>query len=74
MKCCDILHKPNTSHNIYRLFLRKIIENVHVVTNPSSTIDTVEKNGNGNYQIRALPLRKAKEKLQGKNANTSNAF
>ena len=72
MKCFDLL-KPYTGHNIYRLFF-KLIENVPVVTNPSSTIDTVEKNGNGNYQIRALPLRKAKEKLQGKNGNTSNAF
>ena len=70
MKClkCTILHKPNTSDNIYRT----LIENVPVVTIPSSTIDTVEKNGNGNYQIRALPLRKAKEKLLGKNRNISN--
>ena len=50
----------------------KFIENVPVATNPSTTKDIVEKNGNDNHQMRALPLRKAKEKLLGKNRNTSN--
>ena len=58
----------------FMMFFWKFIEIVHVVTNPSSTKDTVEKNGNDNNQIRALPIRKAKEKLLGKNRNTSNEF